>query len=716
MSPSIISRATVNDRTSPEFWNHEAAEFQKYAKVPLAHFIRYAARYAGNGIDIPFATQDGSADGVNAPATYRPMLANLTNLAARRMVASLYYRNPTFYVAPPAMERDVFTPALAKIETTRLNNFAKRSNLYGQMREMLLDGALAPYFVGKMWYSCDVAIDPVAANEAYEAAVMENALFAASGGRIAPRVKQDDGHESHIKSHREWIASAERGEMDIPRKYLNYMRKHVEKHEEALPESRATETTRDSAVNFIRVNPRDFAFDPWDKNAVSWERQHYIARLEDVLGNDDFSREARAQVAEAQGTHFTADEMPEVYGAVPLRTRDQHVHMFEVMDYVESQVITYADGCTSKPLVVRPWSMGDLLPSGPYIRGSFMKDPMNGFGVCMPYIYEAHQDEMSLLEGVNNRTVELGGPKIGYDSSALDPETAEKAASFGLGDTVPFKHLRDGQKIADVFQQLDSLEPKPGAVMQSERNHRWFEILSGFGSVNLGGGDHANTATASDLVNEAGSALMDDMASEVDHISTVIGRYFTRYTRALDSQETVRQEVGNDAIQPGGWPATGFAKDDIRNDRGVGVVPGSSRRNTSSIRTKQIQEGLAMFLQSPLAMTSPDIAINLFEKYFQSVDIYDIDWQGATDAMAQAQLSQVAAQELGNDPNAALGQAPQPPKPGGGPPQPNQGVGPPNREGQQQGRQNAAGGGGRVPTGAGEGDNPRPNRRGPPAR
>lgn len=695
-----------SDRTSPEFWEHEAKQFYEYAKVPLSHFVRYAARYAGDYRDVPYAVTDPANTSDKQQTTHRPALANLTNLAARRTLASLYYRNPRFIVKPPLMEKAIFTPLLAKLETTRLNRFAERSNLYRHMRKALLDGALGPFFVLKLTYDFDMALDTTRVETQREVANQENQKFVLTG--VGPRLKQDDHHETHIQVHENLIAAAQRGEIQLPKSAIKYLKLHVQKHREEIPWSRPAEFTRNSRVNVRRINPRNFSFDPWQEefSERTWFREHFVARLEDVLANPDFSPKAKEQLKDAKGVHPKSELLAEVYGLRVMEPYDRHVHLYEVLDRVDNKIILYGEN-TSIPLQVRDYTMNSILRSGPYVEGCFLDDPMNGFGVCMPYIYEAHQDEMALLEGVNNRTVEVGGPKYGYNGKAMAPETVEQVAQFGIGETVNFEHLKDGQKIADVIQQLPALEPPAGSINQAERNHRWFEILSGHGSAQLGGGDFSRTATASDVVSESTSTLMEDMAAVVDQVSTQVGKVALRYMRACDDQEIVRQELGNDAIQPGGWPQFGFADQDIVDDRGVGVVQGSSRRNDSAIVTKQIESGLALFLQSPLAMIATDVDIELFRRYFESIGQFGIDW----DSLQAAALGQQAQALLG-DPEGPGG-----PQGVGGPMGPPQGAGatgePPTRSGMAQGMNNV--GGGRVPTGASKGDKGRPFGRGSPS-
>lgn len=703
---SIIARETPNDRTSPIFWNHEANEFHKYAKVPMFHFTRYAARFAGDFRDVAYATQGAAGQPAGTP-THNPALANLTNLAARRTVASLYYRNPRFMVRVPRMERSIFTPLLAEIESTRLDIFARRTNLYRHMRRMLLDGALGPFFVGKLTYSYDLAVDPVRAEEQRDAALLENLKF--TNLEVKPRVKDDDYHQIHRQAHEEWIAAAERGEIVVPKSAVAYMKKHVKKHDEAEAWARPTETMRNCQVNFRRINPRNFSYDPWNDDLAQreWMREHYVARLDDVLSNSEFSAKAKKEVVAAMGVHTTAaqsmgtGDLPEVYGWVALNSRDKHVHMYEVLDRVKQKIVTYADGC-STALLVRDWSMGDVMPSGPYVEGCFMDDPMNGFGVCLPYIYEAHQEEASILEGVINKTVETGGSKLGYDATAIDEDEIKRIAEFGVGDTIPFKRLNN-RPIKDVLQQTTQIEPSVGSLNQVVNNVRWVDRLTGFGSANLGGGDFSKTATATDVVNDAVSVLVEDMASVVDMVSATTGKIAVRYMRALDSQETVRQEVGDDALLPGGWPIYGFARQDIVNDHAVEVVPGSSRRNNSALRSKQLLEGIQLWAAQPIAQAAPEITLELNRRYFDSIGEFGLDWDGALSAFVQQTLSGAS------DPNAETTETAS----GSGAPRPSE-MSEPSRSGMMQGQHNV--GGGRMPTGASHGDNARPFRGGPGGR
>jgi hypothetical protein len=135
------------------------------------------------------------------------------------------------------------------------------------------------------------------------------------------------------------------------------------------------------------------------------------------------------------------------------------------------------------------------------------------------------------------------------------------------------------------------------------------------------------------------------------------------------------------------------------NDRGVLLVPGSSRRSNSAVEQKMLEEAYTIIAADPTV--DPAFKMEILERLFESLGIYGLDFAGAKQRMEAAQM---AAQmdsmtgegggEPGGPQNAPGGPQARPPRRSE-----SQGTRPDDA---MQGRANT--GGGRVPTGAGQGD------------
>lgn len=679
---------TKQDRESPAFWKLQRDAFEQYARRPLKHYKRYARRFAGDFREVAHATDEG-ADTADAPA-----LGNLTNLSVRQARADLYFRNPRFVVRTAGGHAEyggVFTPALARTETLLLNDAAVEQGLYRHMRKSLLDFLLGPYMVTKVTFACDIGTDEESVREQRDVAQREGQAFIILSTK--PTVKETDLHAVHIEEHDQLIAAAERGEIPLPKSAIKYLKKHVQKHREAEPYSRPSETLRNQSIHTRRVNPLCFAFDPFneDVEAQEWVEESWLARYEDVVNNEEFDRTARHEVAAIYDTDAYLN--PDIPGPNPTRmgvsrTPDPRVRMFETIDLVDRKVIIHAAGGT-RPLLVRPYTLGSILPSGPYIVSSSMEDPLHNYGVCPPYIYEAHQKAVSQIFGVNNEIVMRSAPKITYNASLIDAETKDALEEFLVAGHVPLKLPPDAD-VSKVIQQLPPVGVPEQNVAVEGMNRRMIEIGSGQGSARLGGGDYSKTATASAIAGESSSTLNEDTAAMVDDHCRRWGTYQLRLMRQFYSRARVAEIAGPEALQS--WPEQ-FSQRDILMDRGVEVIPGSSRRNTTAVETKLLQDSLAMILPLVGTVIPQHVALEMVRRLIESNGVYGIDWQGAETGMLQMMMAQAEAGMGG----AAGG--------GGGP----EGASPrraemsePSASGMMGGMANV--GGGRVPTGASEGD------------
>lgn len=670
----------MSDRTSPAHWDAEQREFEKYAERPLRHLEQFSAWFRGDMTDIPMAAEPNSMGDT-------PALANMTHLATRVLRGDLYFRNPRFQVRPPSMNKLIFTPLLAQVETSLLDDWAEETNLYLQMRRGILDGCLGPYMVWKTTFGFDVGVDTVEIEKERIVAQMEDQKYLMLATK--PVVKDTDCHEVHIEQHEGTIAACERGDITIPDKALEYLRKHVKMHQKAIPWSRPVETLRNQSVQTRRIHPKNYSFDPWptDPSQRTWFRERYLARMEDVQANKNYSVKGKKGLSPAKVRLPQMQMRPGVRRSTELDTRDQNVVLFEVVDLVAQKVIVYAEGCETA-LEVRDWTLGSILPSGPYTDGTFCEDVDESFGIAIPYIYSAAQEALSMVEGVNIETVRRSPPKTIVDARYLDDKALEDITKFEVASII--KVRPPGQmKAADVISTGVAGEVPQQNIQAAQRLSRMIEVVTGLGSAKLGGGDFSRTATASDVSADARDSLAEDFRAVLDNISSNLAKKSLRLMRAFYTPARVYEIVGDQALLPGAWPKNGFAYRDIVADRGVTVVPGSSARNNSAIQAKQLQDMYVAVAPDP--MIAPQFKIELLRRFAEAVGVFGLDYDSLIQFQAQMAGQAPTGEQGAEEPGASEMEEP-------------------SRAGMIQGQNNV--GGGRVPTGAGAGDKERITRGG----
>jgi len=249
--------------------------------------------------------------------------------------------------------------------------------------------------------------------------------------------------------------------------------------------------------------------------------------------------------------------------------------------------------------------------------------------------------------------------------------------------------LPPNSKGGDHIGNIPPLEvPQQNVGMEMQHRQRFSEHFGG--SASMGGGDTSATATASEVSQLARSLQADEMASLNDDHMRRIGVTSQRYKRKFYTQQQAVDAFGEEARLQGGWPIDGFPDRDIKLDRMISVVTGSSRRNNDSVATKLLQDSYALMLQDPTV--SPEELIETRRRLNESNGIYGIDYE----ASMRHVLEQKAMEATG------MGQG----APGGAPGQPQMGPGAgeqrpseqtePSISAQQQGMANAASGGGRA--------------------
>ncbi len=690
----------MNDRKSPVFWQTEAREYYKQNSRVLAQYQEFCRQFRGDMSGIPMADVEGPE------VAFSPGYANLTQLQARIMRADLMFRTPKPQVSAPSSDRVGFTPRLASIETKLLQDFVMESDYYRELRRAGLDYVLGASAIAKLNVGDSSELDLKEMKKQREAALMEDNTFVASGGRIKPRLRKNDRHVTHIEEHSRFLASAERGEIQLPEEAKEILRDHIDAHTKAIRYDRQTESSRHERVSIRRIHPENFSCDPWAERpyAREWYKERFIARVADAQDNPNFSRKA------VEAIEPCTERRPAEPGRVAasraikesIQTQDEHFLCHEVVDMVEGRVILFADGATT-PLLVRPWTLASVIPSGPYEEASLIEDPDECWGVPAPLIAEAHQRADSELFEVMTTAAQRSLPMNFVNGMALDKSQRDRIKDGDIAELIVCENVRAGEKMEDYLAQVLPAEvPRQNFVIQMAHREMRQKLL-GLGSARVGGGDDSKTATASVITSASVNSLAEDSAGGWDDFQSRILRKATRYIRCAYSQRQVYEIVGQDALEPDGWPVEGFSDRDVMNDRNVSIVPGSSRRNDSDIKTKMLAEIIGLFQTSPLAPMMPEQLTALYERLCDSAGQYGLNWDTALRKMLEEQAMQMVSQAAGinTDPEAEAGEK----EPAGKPKPRRSESNEPSAANQNGAARNL--GGGRVATGAGAGDNMR---------
>src|SRR6185503_1953199 len=424
-------------RETAAFWQEQRRQFDRYAKRPLRHFEKYARWYAGDFAEIPYRADrrgDGALGEIDQPA-----LANLTNLATRTFRGDLYCLNPRFLCRQPGSYNEaIFTPLLAKIETTLLNDAAEETHLSREMQLALLDFILAPYMVGRIGLGFESTPEEDLLRAQRDVARIEDQKYLMLG--VKPRVKETDYHPEHIEQHEVTLAEWQRSGK-VPEGSMRYLRKHIEKHWQEMPYCRLGETRRNQAVTFRRVNPLLYSFDvyPTTPGDRTWCGESFLMRIADAEENSEFSRKARDELSEVKQIYRTGDDAPTVRGQVDLKSPDPYFRAFEYIDHITGDIVTIAEHGTL-PLLVKPWGHRDVLPSGPFIEASLLEHPLHNYGVSWPHIYARHQELASAIAEINSEVVLRSLPFQYADMRSIGTEEVGDVMKQRVAGIVPFKN------------------------------------------------------------------------------------------------------------------------------------------------------------------------------------------------------------------------------------------------------------------------------------
>ena len=688
-------------RTDPEFWELNATAAYVHTREALDQYEEFCRWYGGD-----FSQQRNGNRGTRTRRGRRSGLDNFTNLATVASQAQLFFRNPQFVVRPAgSLNTALFTPRLAHVETELLNATIEEIGFFQQFKRCLTDALLGPVGILKVGYSFDgVFLDTDEIDKERKAADLENQAFVLAGKR--PVVKASDLHSIHIEQHNQTIAAAERGEIPLPEKALAYLRKHVKMHEAQVPEERQIETLRNDSVWVRRKSPLNVCWDPMAEDPAdrTWFRERYLARIDDVC--DKYGEKWREKLSVVKSRWQAHGDLP-IPPHNDIETPDAYCMLYENIDLVDGKSILTAQGAKDA-LEVRDYTLGSILPSGPYVTFSFMDDPFDGSGIAPPNIYRDHQLAATALANSNTTTAERSCAKLGYDAGSMSPDEIASMSKNVAASIIPFKNIGAGKKLSDMMQQVPPAEVPAQNVMMEGWHGQRIQQFTGLGEAAMTGGDTSRTATASAVVGQAVSGLSDARRASVDAALNLAGRYILRLERRFYTPDRVASIVGEDALgtdpnSPPTWPYE-WAIRDIVNDRGVKVIPGSSARNDTAVEGKLLLDTYGAVAADPTIPVT--FKMELLRRALEGRGVYGLDYDGVMEQVLEQKIVAMMQAQMGAGPTGAPGGASGSQPPGGGPPAPRPSeASDPSEAGQAQGIQNV--GGSRIMTGASAGDNTR---------
>ena len=680
----------TDPRTTVSFWETQRRACEQYLEPVLQKFALYAQWYSGS-LD-SLQQQIASALGID-PIAGAPFI----NLVTRTSRAEMFYRAPRYLVEP--IERfgpSVFTQDLAQLETVLLNDFVEETNLFRQGRRVILDMLLAHRGIFKLGYTADIAVDYPLVNENREKAQLA-ARSLIEGGKSLPKPKKDDLHTVWIETIAQIIAAIEREDIVLDEENTNKLRAHINARQKILDKysERPKETIRYEHVWVKRVNPMRFRFDPFaeDPSQRTWVGEIFVRETDEIRNDDRYDAKARSKVQATDLNAISGMELDTRYDNLTESTEQiGRTACVEIVDIKRRKVITYAIGGT-EPLRIRDYVMANILPDGPYVDESFTEDPLDDVGIPQPQVYQNFQVALAVVDAVLMEIAKRSVPRQAVDPSAFSKDELNKLRKNVPGGILALDQLRQGGKVSDMIQDIPSPKIENNLLQIRALLVRAIEQYSGLGSAKLAGGDFAKTATASAIIGESVATLTEDLNSVIDNVMSRVGKKALRIIRLFYDTPKVAEIAGEVAAKA--WPKFGWAPRDIVMDRGANMVPGSTKRKNIAVEQKLLTELYSILAQDPIL--PPNARVDLLKRLLDAVGIFGLDITGADrqameERLAQEQAQQAARSEQGPDPaqrterRATSGSEP-------------------SRAAIEQG--NANPGGGRVPTGASAGDNPR---------
>lgn len=710
-----------SSRESPVFWEQMIDSSYKRRTKVLRDAEEYARWHRGDlsGVVDPKALTEGYR--------WQRGLENMTALAITASLADLLFRWPRFNVVPPyAAQSPMFMPQLAKCETMTLNHTIKRVDFLTKARRALQDTLIGGMGILMITADSDIVVDEMSIEAARAEALKEIQDFLAHGVKFV--AKEDQLHSIHIEVKRGLLTEAERGNIPLPKPAIRYLRQHIAKHEQMKMSDRPTETIRTSEIKVSRVNCLDYAYDATtdDRDEATWEARRFLMRKVDVVNNSGYDENARKQVQTISDRWVSRNHSPSVQTQGSYDIPEDMVMVWEVFDYIEQKRRLFADRCS---VMLIPEEdrllLADVQPSGPFHKIVFIEDANETHGVSPINGFAGEQAAATHIAAANVSGAIESRPRTLINKRDIDEAQAKFIQNAPAGSVIMLDLKGDvNRKISDAFDQVPASEIHPQNLLIKADMIHGIERRSGLGVAKMGGGETSSTATGAALGADASNSISEDRGALVDSWMQKCGRTIVRLTRQFAPKSKIVAICGEIAIES--WPER-WAIEDVRNDIGVDVIPGSSRRVNTNVDQKQILDGIGALsndAQLSQLVSTGKLKVQMFQRFFEDAGIDGLDWRSVEDELAMQQAMMQAAMGMPpGDPQAQMPAEGSPDSqdasegsggPGGYPGAPNRGSGAPsassspNAAGATQPNDLAQGvantGGGRIATGASTGD------------
>ena len=694
------------ERGRTDYWVREMNACVKRAGPQIERYTRFVRWYRGYTQDM---IDEDATPGLDYQ--WQQNLDNMTTFVTDSTIADLFFRNPTFTVeCPYGMQRGVFTPALARIETTNLKDKIEQIGYFRKKRRQILDARLGPYGVLKWTYNVgDWVVDMESIEAARLEAKAEIAGFLAGNAR-ALSAKESQNHAVHIDEKSRLLAEAERGVIQLPRAAMKFLRKHLKEHDFMRGSERPTEVARNMSIVCLRQNLLNWFYDPTvdDMDQCRWFASASLHRKVDVMASTRYSAKAKQALNEAQD-HYIRSDVVMPGGVISTGSFDGSevlIRIYEVVDLVDGVIREFAEGGQIM-LDEREYTMRDIQPHGPYNILMFKQDPQEAAGIPPPVAWESPQAAATALASVNVAVAQLALPRVLCNERTISPELAQKIHHDTTGMMTPIPNIPMGEKLAEQFAQapMAELSPTNMSVLMDVRSQ--INQLSGRGGQKNLSGDRSGSATEAAIVSGASDSIADDMGAILDRSCIDDAQMIVRLCRKVEQKIQVIETCGPEAEQ---WYPEFWSSLDILNDRGVTIVPSSSRRRNTDVQSKLAIEGLTAAMAIP-AMQLPEgqaIAVEILRRWFDDHGIAGLPWDNLQGAMRLAAEMQAMQAQMGmggedGDGEDAESEGEDATEDGGNvvPMRPSE-MSEPSAASQAQGSANV--GGGRIATGASRGD------------
>lgn len=697
MSPKV----TKSEREMPAHWVREINACIKRNQSEIDRYVRHCNWYRGNLNDLI----DPDSVPRLADQPWRAGLDNMHTFVTDASIAQTFFRNPRGAIRTPGPGRGVWTPGLARVEATMLNDTIEQIGYFRRARRRLLDARNGPYGILKITYDCDMVVDMETIEDAREEAAKENQALVL-GRPKQMEAREDQIHSAHIDSHRELLAAMERGDIKAPKSLVKYLRKHIAVHEAMRTSERPTETARDAMIVVRRVSPLDWYYDvtPDDIADARWFCHTYLMRRVDAVANNRFAKAARDAVSEAPSRWVRQGvKMPSGLRDDTFDNSDVMVRVYEVFDRVEGVIREFFEG-GSEMADQRNFTMRSVQPSGPYSILMFKPDPLEAAGISPPIAWAAEQHaDVALQSAIVDAAIEGARARGVFDKSAIPPEKVEEIVNGPSGTWFPIDLPPNKDDIRKVMADAPTVQIQEQTLAIRADVRGRIAQSSGLGSQRTLSGDKAGSATEAAITSGAADAISEDQASILDDASAYDFKMIVRLTRKCMTKAQVVEVVGPDAEK---WYPETWADRDIVNDRNVYVVPGSSRRRSTDVQSKLTTDFIIGMAALPAFQTpeGQSLILEAARRVADDMGLAGLDWDAVDNAQKMAAMFQqqmamagAGAPEGENGAPASNGKS-KPPKNRQRPAEQTE----PSVAAQEQGMMNT--GGGRVATGASAGD------------